>query len=214
MAKVIKLFTVFIGLAMLWMPAQAYEAGTWIVKGGATFVQPEDTAWEEEGDKIIVDDGSSFGITGTYMFTPNWGLDILAAWPFEHDVKLNPGGLGEIKIAEVTHLPPTVSVQYHFLPDSKWQPYAGLGLNYTFLFDEDVEESVLPGYDLDVDGSFGFAAQLGLDYQINEKWLFHIDARYISIEPDATLSGEGQSDEVSLDINPMVYSIGFGRKFD
>ena len=206
MAKVIKLFTVFIGLAMLWMPAQAYEAGTWIVKGGATFVQPEDTAWEEEGDKIIVDDGSSFGITGTYMFTPNWGLDILAAWPFDHDVKLD-AGLGEDKIAEVTHLPPTVSVQYHFLPDSKWQPYAGLGLNYTYFFDEDVTDSGLQalGADLDVDGSFGFAAQLGLDYQFNEKWLFHIDVRYIDINPDASLSVPEQAPlDYDLDINPMV----------
>ena len=30
--------------------------------------------------------------------------------------------------------PPTVSLQYHFLPDAKFQPYAGFGVNYTHFF--------------------------------------------------------------------------------
>ena len=67
------------------------------------------------------------------MLSDNWGFEILASWPFSHDVSLgtvSPGN-ADVKIAETKHLPPTFSMQYHFMPSGKVQPYAGLGVNYT-----------------------------------------------------------------------------------
>lgn len=64
---------------------------------------------------------------GTYLFAAHWGVELLAALPFEHNINLNGGGA----VAETKHLPPTLSLQYHFNPDDSWRPYMGAGLNYT-----------------------------------------------------------------------------------
>ncbi len=42
--------------------------------------------------KVQVDSGTSLTLSGTYMFTRNWAFDILAAYPFSHDIKLNVNG--------------------------------------------------------------------------------------------------------------------------
>ena len=210
MTKLLKLLTIVFGLALVTLPAQAYEQGDWVIRGGIGMVSPESTAYTDsiEDLRISVDDGTSAVISGTYMFAPNWGFDILASWPFSHDIMAGPvDGSAELKIGETKHLPPTFSLQYHFAPDAKFAPYAGLGLNYTLFFDEELDQNLFPGTDLSIDGSFGVAAQIGADIELSEGWALNFDIRYISIAPDVTLSGAGESDTIEIDINPMVYSL-------
>jgi outer membrane protein len=210
MTKLFKLLTIVLGLALVALPAQAYEKGDWVIRGGVGMVSPESTAYVDsvEDLSISVDDGTSAVISGTYMFTPNWGFDILASWPFSHDIKAGPAaGPTSLKIGETKHLPPTFSFQYHFAPDAKFAPYAGLGLNYTLFFDEELDQTLFPDTDLSIDGSFGVAAQVGADIELSEGWALNLDIRYISIAPDATLSDAIESDTIEIDINPMVYSL-------
>ena len=206
-----KSLLVLAGLALA-APAMAYDAGTWVVRGGVGTVMPDEPAASlDEGIDLVVDDGTSLIFGGTYFFSPNWALDILASAPFKHDLKVE--GFGEsIKIGEVKHLPPTVSMQYHFLPDGKFQPYFGVGLNYTIFSSEKIDPEVAD--DIDVDASFGVAAQLGADLVLNENWVLYFEARYINIEPDVTISDEGLSETVGIDINPFVLGVGFGYVFD
>jgi outer membrane protein len=211
MNTVRKSILVLAGLALA-APAMAYDAGTWVLRGGAGVVMPDDPAADlGEGVNLIVDDGTSLILGGTYFFSPNWALDILASAPFKHDIKVE--GFGEsVKIGEVKHLPPTVSMQYHFVPDGKFQPYFGVGVNYTIFSSESIDPDVADS--LDVDSSVGFAAQLGADLVLNENWVLYFEARYINIEPDVTISAEGQSETVGIEINPFVVGVGFGYMFN
>ena len=150
-------------LALVASPALAYEAGTWVLRAGVGVVAPDsDNFVDDDGTAtttVTVDDGTSLTLMGTYMFSRHWAFDILAAWPFNHDIKL-----GGTKIAETDHLPPTFSMQYHFLPDSTIQPYVGAGVNYTTFFSTKVTQELtdLTGVtDVDLDDSFGLALQLG-----------------------------------------------------
>ena len=149
-------------LALVASPALAYEAGTWVLRAGVGVVAPDSDNLVLDPDTIVnVDDGTSLTLMGTYMFSPNWAFDVLASWPFNHDIKL-----GGVKIAETDHLPPTFSLQYHFLPDSNFQPYAGAGVNYTTFFSTDITQTLtdLTGItNIDLDDSFGLALQLGAD---------------------------------------------------
>ncbi len=215
MIKLFRLLTIVAGLALISMPAAAYEKGDWIVRGGVGVVDPESTSYQDEDIIVKVDSGTSAVFSATYMFTPNWAFDILAAWPFSHDINVAiPGLPGEAKLGETKHLPPTFSFQYHFNPTGKFMPYAGLGLNYTLFMDEKVTAD--PDLDLSIDASFGVAAQLGADVKLNDRWVVNFDLRYISIEPDATLIDTvdpANTGEVSIDINPIVYSLNFGYIF-
>lgn len=203
MKSVLKPLAVAAIAATFASPAFAYEAGQWILRAGIGTVDP-DSDNLTTGDTVFeVDSGTSLTLTATYMFTENWALDILAAWPFSHDIEANG-----VRIAETDHLPPTVSLQYHFLPDSTFKPYAGLGLNYTTFFSTDLDPAV--GDDLDLDDSFGLAAQIGADIELADRWLLNIDVRYINIESDASVDG---ADLGTVDINPFVYSINVGYRF-
>jgi outer membrane protein len=209
-------------------PALASEPGTWTLRAGVGVVEPKSNnlVFSDGVDtlQIDVDSGTSMTLSATYMFSRNWAFDILASWPFSHDINATAVGAGPgidgvpVKIAETTHLPPTFSVQYHFLPDGTFQPYAGIGLNWTTFFDTNVvSELVAEGVeDLELDDSFGFAGQLGADWMLNEKWLLNVDVRWINIEADATLSGTafgGSVDIGTVKVDPWVYALNIGYRF-
>jgi outer membrane protein len=208
-------------LALVASPALAYEAGTWILRAGVGVVAPDsDNYVEDDGTTtttITVDDGTSLTLMGTYMFSPNWGFDILASWPFKHDVKISiTDTVDGAKAAEVEHLPPTFSLQYHFLPDGVLQPYVGAGVNYTTFLSEDVTDAAigLGITDISLDDSFGLALQLGADWTFGNRWLLNFDLRWIDIESDlqATVLGE-VVDVGTVKIDPWVYSINIGYSF-
>jgi len=186
--------------------AQAIQAGDMFARVTLTQVTPNDDADPFSGVAVVpkVGDSTRPGVTFVYMYDNNIGFEVLAALPFKHDVTVD--GMG--KIGETKQLPPTVSVQYYFNPESKVRPYVGLGLNYTTFFSTESIPGL--GGDLDLDDSFGLAAQVGIDYDINEKWFLTADARYINIETTATNSAAGTTD---VEINPTVVSIGVGYKF-
>ena len=112
-------------------------------------------------------------------------LEVLAATPFSHDVKLATDGT---KVGEVKHLPPTFSLQYHFDTASAFKPYVGAGFNYTLIFDEDTE-GPLAGTSLKLDNSFGLAAQLGADYDVSDTMFVNFSVRWLDIDSDAELDG-------------------------
>ena len=197
--------------------ASAYEPGDFYMRLGATNVDPDDpngdiTLPGADPLDIEVDDAWSLTFTGSYQWTKNWAVEVLAAVPFEHDIELEDLG----KVGETKHLPPTVSLQYHFLPDGKFQPYVGAGINYTIFFDDGPEGALKDlGGDLEIeDNSFGLAGQIGFDYMLNDRWFLNLDLRYISIETEAkvTIPGVGSIKE-DVDINPFVYGVNVGYKF-
>ena len=218
-------------LAFVASPALAYEQGTWILRAGVGNVAPDsgnlvlsDFPADALVSTIDVDDGTSLTLSATYMFTPNWAFDILAAYPFSHDINLSvvdtlpPGGtVTSFKAAETKHLPPTFSLQYHFLPDANFQPFVGAGLNYTTFFSTDVTQDLTDALgvtSLDLDDSFGLALQLGADWNFNNNWLVNFDVRWIDIETDATVSdGATSADLGTVAIDPFVYSINIGYRF-
>lgn len=181
--------------------ATAHEAGDWLVRIGGSQVDPK----SNNGDVVNVDADSSISATLSYMLTEHWAIDVLAAWPFEHDINLNGGP----EVGSTKHLPPTVSVQYHFLPNADFQPYVGLGINYTTFFDEETT-GPLAGSDLSLDDSWGLAAQVGIDWMLGDTWFFNLDARYIDIETDAFLDGAFLE---KVEIDPMVYGAHIGFRF-
>lgn len=207
---------------------QAYEAGDWILRFGATTVSPD-----AGGDKIVIptdpptvldgvdiDDDTQLGIIPAYMITDNWGLELLAATPFEHNVDV--AGTS-IKAGKVTHLPPTLTL--HWYPrggNDGWQPYFGLGLNYTFIYDEKVDgqlEEALGALigatkaDLRLDDSFGFSASAGVDFPFGEHWGINLGIWYIDIESKAEIATDVGNVKFDVKIDPWVYNVGLAYKF-
>jgi len=196
-------------------PALA-AAGDWIIRAGVGVVDPKsDNLDLGGGDNLEVDDGTSLTIEGTYMFADHWGVELLAAWPFTHDFAIEAGGQENVA-GEVNHLPPTLSLQYHFNPEGTVRPYVGAGVNYT-MFSEENTEGPLAGTSLDLDDSWGLALQLGVDVSLTKNWFVNAGLRWIDIDSDAEitgLSGPGVVDNLGeVEIDPFVYQLQLGYRF-
>lgn len=197
------------------LPAQAYDAGDWVVRARLISVSPNDDSGNIEiggipvpGSGVSVDSDVVPELDFTYMLTSNWGLElILATSSHDADATGTLASLGHIVNAKA--LPPTLTLQYHFQPNSNIRPYAGVGLNYTHFYDEDTT-GALNGLDVDLDDSWGLAAQVGVDIDINNDWFVNFDAKYIDISTTADIEG---GIEVDIDVDPWVFGIGIGTTF-
>ena len=165
---------------------------------------------------------TQLGLNFAYMFTSHWGIELLAATPFSHDVKLKGTSVGAAngKLGSLKQLPPTLSVVYYPLDSaSKFQPYVGAGINYTWIYDESLSGTAKQnGFsNFKADNSWGWAAQVGADYMINDNWMINGQVRYIDISTTATVDnnalGQGTRAKVNVDVDPFVYMVGIGYKF-
>ncbi len=133
---------------------------------------------------------------------------MLGAWPFEHDIK-GDGTLASDDVGSFKHLPPTVTLQWHFPTGTNIHPYVGAGVNYTFVFDEDTT-GALAGVDMELDDSYGLAAEAGVDFELDNNWLVSGQVWYIDINTEADLEGVGKLD---IEVDPWVYMLSVGKKF-
>ena len=212
-----------LALAVVAPFAQAFEAGDIIARAGAITVDPNEDSSAVKlngaplGGQATLDSDTQLGLNFVYMVTDNIGIELLAATPFQHSVGLK--GLGGLdgNFADVKHLPPTLSAVYYPLDkQSTVQPYVGLGINYTTFFDEDLNSTRTgQGFsNLELDDSWGLAAQVGVDFMLTDNIMLNGQLRWIDIDTEATadLAGAGKV-KVDVDIDPWVYMVGLGYKF-
>lgn len=182
--------------------AMAQAAGDWTFSVGAHVVDPASDNGTLAGGALATDVGSDWRptITAEYFFSPRLGLEILASLPFEHAIRLNGAAAGSTK-----HLPPTVTLQYHFAGSPRVKPFIGAGVNYTLFFGEETR-GPLAGTELELDASLGLAAHAGLDFAVGKgKWL-RVDARWIDIDTDVKVDGASVG---TVNIDPVVYGAAF-----
>jgi outer membrane protein len=154
----------------------------------------------------------------TYFFTDNIAAELIAGTS-RHKVKGNLNGLGNsIEIGKVSLLPPTLTVQYHFLPKERISPYVGAGLNYTLFYNEDAANTAnsagLSVTKTDYKNRFGFALQAGVDVALTGAWSLNLDVKKIFLKTDVTASVNGAlpvTSKVTLD--PWLVGVGVGYRF-
>jgi outer membrane protein len=213
--------------------AHAHDAGDIIVRAGAITVNPKADSSSVKvdqgplsganlGGKATMSSDTQLGLNFAYMITNNIGIELLAASPFEHDVKLKNTALPAAngKLGTLKHLPPTLSVVYYPLySKSAFQPYVGGGINYTWIYDEHVgSEAQTAGFsNFKAKNSWGLAWQVGADYMLTDKVMINAQVRYIDIDTRATVENNavapGTRARVNVDVDPFVYMVGLGYKF-
>ena len=194
-------------LACAALPAAAQSAGDWTLGVGLHQVDPASDNGSLAGGTLPLSIGSSArpSLTFEYFVRDNLGVEVLAAWPFEHDISVK--GVGEV--GSTKHLPPTVSLQYHFNGQGTVSPLLGLGLNYTTFFGEETR-GALAGTDLSLSSSWGLAAHAGLDFRVNERAAIRVDVRWMDIDSRVSVDGVNLG---TANIDPLVYGAAYVMKF-
>lgn len=217
--------------------AQAFEAGDFVVRAGAVHVAPDDSSdsitvggapllGAGVDSKVSVDTNTQLGLRATYMVTNHLGLGVLGATPFKHNI--NGGGdlPSDLKLGETKHLPPTLTLQYFPMASSSaFQPYAGVGVNYTVFFEEKTSSNLdnalgVASSELELDDSVGVAVEVGMDYMLSENFGLNAAIWWADINTDARVdvfdangTKLAETDEFEVEIDPMVYMVGFTYKF-
>lgn len=187
----------------------AAMAGNFQAKVGASLISPtQDTTLAGE---TVVKAANEYAFTPSVeYFFGDTGLstELLLATPVNHDVTVN--GENAVKLK---HLPPTVTVKYNFNKDGRFNPYIGVGGTAFVAWDETADANT----DVKVKEAFGFAGQVGFTYKPADakNWGVFFDARYAQLSPEVTLKDKVTSEvtKFDLDIDPMVYTIGYSYRF-
>jgi len=220
-------------LALLTPVAAMAEAGDWVVRARAVNVSPNEDSKlgrtvngiglgniMSSGAKLEVDSNIIPELDISYYFTKHIAAELILALGTRHDVSVHgdsAGVIGNQKLGSVNLLPPTLTVQWHFRPDQTFDPYVGAGLNYTAMLDRNLQFSsgATDGTKIKIDrDSVGAALQAGFDINLEGGWLINADVKYLWIDTDVKMRNGNQWTKIdSLDINPWVVGIGFGKKF-
>lgn len=148
-------------------------------------------------------------LDGTYFFTPSIALNLIAATT-RHQVEVRNSALGTVNLGSVWALPPTLTVQYHPLPQSRISPYIGVGLNTTFYYGYSGNMTP-PVSRVRLDTSFGVAPNIGVDYELAPNWLLNLDLKWIMMQPDVSVNSG--LIRAQANINPFVVSAALRYRF-
>ncbi len=195
-------------LALAATPALAQSTGTWTIGIGAHNVAPKSnngtlTATPLGNLRMDVGNNVRPTITAEYFLKDNLGVEVLAALPFQHDIDV--AGVG--KVGSTKHLPPTVSLQYHF-GQGKLRPFVGAGVNYTRFFSTRTEGPIA-GTSLSLSDSWGLAGHVGIDFKLGEKAALRVDYRTIDIDTKVKLNGANLGTRNTVNIDPSVYGVAY-----
>jgi outer membrane protein len=228
------LISALIASSLLPMLAHA-EAGDWVVRLRAVNISPNEDSKlgklvnqniapvMDSGAELKVDSNTIPELDISYYFTKNIATELILATGSKHDVKISKESGATVPnqlLGSIDALPPTLTVQWHFMPDQMFDPYVGAGLNATFMLDRklNLRQGPLAGQKIRVDrDSFGPALQAGFDINLKDGWLINADVKYIWLDTDVEmqnpLNGNKWTKIDSLDVNPWVVGIGIGKKF-
>ncbi|MGZ8270347.1 MAG: OmpW/AlkL family protein [Methylophilus sp.] len=228
------LISALIASSLLPMLAHA-EAGDWVVRLRAVNISPNEDSKlgklvnqniapvMDNGAELKVDSNTIPELDISYYFTKNIATELILATGSKHDVKISKESGATVPnqlLGSIDALPPTLTVQWHFMPDQMFDPYVGAGLNATFMLDRklNLRQGPLAGQKIRVDrDSFGPAVQAGFDINLKDGWLINADVKYIWLDTDVEmqnpLNGNKWTKIDSLDVNPWVVGIGIGKKF-
>jgi outer membrane protein len=222
------------------MAAQA-EAGDIVVRLRATNVNPNTKSSLGETTDAAYDGSPAASLYGSatadlqvgkntipeldisYYLTKNIAAELILAVGTRHNVSITPGtGSVAADLGKVNLLPPTLTAQWHFNPDQTIDPYVGGGAAFVLGLDRkltaNVGSTALP---IRIDRSaFGAVLQAGFDVNLHDKWLVNFDVKKIWFNTDvkldataASLTPAGYQEIDNLHINPLVVSVGIGKKF-
>jgi outer membrane protein len=198
-------------LALATVPAAAQQPaeGKFMVRVRALSLSPADKSdaipsLSVPADAITVSSKIFPEIDVSYFFTKNIAAELVLTYPQQHDVELSGTKIGTFK-----HLPPSLLLQYHFLPDGTFRPYIGAGANLTLISDVQLAVPGVGALDLE-DSSVGVVGQLGADFKVGPKHFLNIDVKKVTIGSDVLAGGNKVS---SVKVDPFLVSVGFGIRF-
>lgn len=185
------------------------QPGDVMVRGRALVVAPDVSSTVSTiGGHVDAETVAVPEVDLSYFLTANIAFELIAATT-RHSVQDNGSALGNVGLGKVSLLPPTLTAQYHFMPQSRLSPYVGAGINYTFFYDAKAPGGTISS--IRYDDNVGAALQAGVDYNIAGNWFANLDLKKLFLSTKAHVNGGAVT--ASVDLDPWLVGVGVGYKF-
>ena len=191
------------------VPAVAKDAGDLLVRlRGVSFMTDTSGRTDTLGGSARTSDDQIPELDFSYFFTKHIAAELILATT-KHTVEVKGSTAGDLDLGTMRIIPPVLTLQYHFLPDGRFSPYVGAGVNYVIVADKSTGRSV---NNVSYSNEFGFALQAGLDYRINDRWSVNIDVKKVFVDTDIHVN-DGTIKADGTDLDPLIVGFGFGYRF-
>jgi len=185
---------------MLVAGSVAAQESPWLVRARAVNLNMANK--DSTGLGLTVNDKTIGEVDVTYFLNKNVAAELVLSLPQNQVVSSNGAGIGNFK-----HLPPTLTLQYHFTDFQGFKPYVGAGINYTKITGDNVASGV---YHLD-SSSYGAAFQAGVDVPLTKQVSLNFDVKKVYIKTDVyNAAGVSQG---TLKLDPVLVGVGVGYRF-
>ncbi|WP_308367985.1 MULTISPECIES: OmpW family outer membrane protein [unclassified Microbulbifer] len=196
-------------------PAPVYEAGSAVVRIGASHVNPDEDSDELnfagvflpdfEGSDYSIDSDTTWNFSAAYFLVDHFAVEFVYVGESDHDTDVD-GFLGFFPPEDRLHLGDierrSSSLYLNWFPVCKesWvQPYVGAGIGYTD-FDDNNAGTVADAYfadtfgavgpaTLEVKDDWGWTGQVGVDVMLgrDSNWLVNAAVQYMDVDTSTRL---------------------------
>jgi len=181
----------------------AAQESPWLVRARAVQLNMENK--DSTGLSLNVNDKTIGEVDISYFFNKNVAAELILTLPQRQTVYAGSTGIGNFK-----HLPPTLTLQYHFTDLGAYKPYVGAGLNYTKITGVKLSAGApLDPVTLD-NHSYGAALQAGVDVPLSKQVSLNFDVKKVYIKTDVYSNGVNQG---TLKLDPVLFGVGVGYRF-
>ena len=194
-------------------PPVGKQAGTFMIRARAIGVIPlnSSSSISAIGGKVETSNAAAPELDFSYFLTDNVAVELIAATT-KHTLYAKNSALapnGSVNVGSTWVLPPTLLLQYHFMPKERFSPYIGAGLNVSFFYSSSPSGGAIN--QLAMKNNVGAAIQAGFDYNISGHWFLNFDVKQIFVNTTASINGGAVKAKTAL--NPFVVGAGIGYRF-
>jgi outer membrane protein len=190
-------------VGMLAVGSVAAQESPWLVRARAVHLNMANV--DSTGLGLTVNDKTIPEVDISYFFSKNIAAELILTVPQKQHVYSNGADLGTFK-----HLPPTLTVQYHFTDFTGYKPYVGAGLNYTQITAEKISAGGGTNNVTLSDKSVGGALQAGVDIPLTKQVSVNIDVKKVYLKTHVYVGG---ADGGTLKLDPVLFGVGVGYRF-
>ena len=176
----------------------AAQESPWLVRARAVNLNMANK--DSTGLSLTANDKVIGEVDVSYFFNKNVAAELILTLPQTQAVYSGTTPIGSFK-----HLPPTLTLQYHFTDFQSFKPYVGAGINYTKI----TADNLSSPYHLESD-SYGAAFQAGVDVPLTKQVSLNFDVKKVYIRSDVY---SGSTNAGTLKLDPVLVGVGVGYRF-
>jgi outer membrane protein len=197
--KNVLLIAALAGLSAVPAWAQASGEGPWMVRARAVHLDSANK--DSTGLGLSINNKWIPEVDISYYFSPNLAAELILTYPQKQKVYA-----GDTRIGSLKHLPPTLTLQYHFANSSSITPYLGAGVNFTRFS----SVRLLDGAADVKRNSFGPALQAGVNFALTKNLSLNVDVKKVWIKTKVSAGGVRVG---TFKVDPVLFGVGLGYRF-